>query len=47
MRLHMQACAARLGPSANGFVLNLYYDENGHQVCTCCRQCDGVRYVPR
>lgn len=43
---HRQACVATLGPSPNGFILNLYY-ENGQQVCTCCRECEGVRFVPR
>ena len=41
-----QACLARLGPSPGGFIINLYY-ENGQQVCTCCRNCEGVRFVPR
>lgn len=43
----IQACVARLGPSPNGFVINLYFSENGEQVCTCCRECEGVRYVGR
>lgn len=29
------------------FVINIYYDEAlGEQVCTCCRSCEGWRYVP-
>lgn len=42
-----QACLEQLGPSPDGFVLNLYYDENGEQVCSCCRECEGTRIVSR
>ena len=35
----------RLGPTPAGFVINLHYD-NGQQVCTYCRECESVRYVP-
>jgi hypothetical protein len=28
-------------------VINIYFDQSlGEQVCTCCRQCEGLRYVP-
>jgi len=38
------ACAQRLG-NPPSFVINIYND-GGQQVCTCCRSCDGTRYVP-
>lgn len=45
--LHHQACIGVFGPTPEGFVLNLYTEENGQQVCTCCRECEGVKFVPR
>ena len=34
-------------PTHAQFVINIYYDQaQGKQVCTCCRVCEGWRYVP-
>lgn len=41
-----EACLPVLAPQTS-FVVNIYFDGQGQQVCTCCRVCDGVRYVPR
>lgn len=40
------ACLPQLAP-ATSFVVNIYFNENNVQTCTCCRNCEGVRYVPR
>lgn len=41
-----EACRQRLGNPPT-FVINIYFDETlGEQVCTCCRTCQGWRYVP-
>lgn len=40
------ACLPRLAPQTS-FVINIYYNANGDHVCTCCRECEGVRYEPR
>jgi hypothetical protein len=39
------ACLPQLAPDTS-FVINIYYDSSGVQTCTCCRVCEGVRYVP-
>jgi len=39
------ACAQRLG-NPPSFVINIYYNDVGQQVCTCCHFCEGIRYVP-
>lgn len=45
-----QACFQRLAPTNSYFVINIYFNETSPgtstQVCTCCRQCAGIRYVP-
>lgn len=40
------ACLPDLLPQTS-FVINIYYDANDVQTCTCCRVCEGVRYTPR
>ena len=39
------ACAQRLG-NPPSFVINIYLNDAGQQVCTCCRFCEGTRLVP-
>lgn len=39
------ACAQRLG-NPPSFVINIYLNDAGKQVCTCCRFCEGTRFVP-
>lgn len=41
------ACYQRLAPDNSYFVMNIYRNITlGQQVCTCCRTCQGLRYVP-